>query len=43
METMRLGLASIYVEDQDQAERFSTQALGFQVHTSAPYGPASAG
>jgi hypothetical protein len=37
METMRLGLASIYVEDQ--AEPFSTQALGFQVHTSAPYGP----
>ena len=37
--TMRIGLVSIYVDDQDQAERFYTQVLGFQVHTSAPYGP----
>jgi predicted enzyme related to lactoylglutathione lyase len=37
--TMRIGLASIYVDDQDQAEQFYTQVLGFQVKTSAPYGP----
>jgi predicted enzyme related to lactoylglutathione lyase len=36
---MRIGLASIYVDDQDQAEQFYTQVLGFQVKTSAPYGP----
>jgi catechol 2,3-dioxygenase-like lactoylglutathione lyase family enzyme len=36
---MRIGLVSIYVDDQDQAERFYTQTLGFQVKTSAPYGP----
>jgi catechol 2,3-dioxygenase-like lactoylglutathione lyase family enzyme len=36
---MRIGLASIYVDDQDQAERFYTEILGFQVKTSAPYGP----
>jgi predicted enzyme related to lactoylglutathione lyase len=36
---MRIGLVSIYVDDQDQAERFYTQVLGFQVKTSAPYGP----
>jgi catechol 2,3-dioxygenase-like lactoylglutathione lyase family enzyme len=36
---MRIGLASIFVDDQDQAERFYTQVLGFQVKTSAPYGP----
>jgi catechol 2,3-dioxygenase-like lactoylglutathione lyase family enzyme len=36
---MRIGLASIYVEDQDQAERFYTEVLGFKVKTSAPYGP----
>ena len=35
---MRIGLASIYVDDQDQAERFSTEVLGLQVKTSAPYG-----
>jgi catechol 2,3-dioxygenase-like lactoylglutathione lyase family enzyme len=35
---MRIGLTSIYVDDQDQAERFYTQILGFQVKTSAPYG-----
>ena len=34
---MRIGLTSIYVDDQDQAEQFSTQVLGFQVKTSAPY------
>jgi predicted enzyme related to lactoylglutathione lyase len=36
---MRIGLASIFVDDQDQAEQFYTQVLGFQVKTSAPYGP----
>jgi catechol 2,3-dioxygenase-like lactoylglutathione lyase family enzyme len=39
MGTMRIGLTSIYVDDQDQAERFYTEVLGFQVKTSAPYGP----
>jgi catechol 2,3-dioxygenase-like lactoylglutathione lyase family enzyme len=32
-------LTSIFVDDQDQAERFYTQVLGFQVKTSAPYRP----
>ena len=36
---MRIGLTSIYVDDQDQAERFYTQVLGLQVKTSAAYGP----
>jgi catechol 2,3-dioxygenase-like lactoylglutathione lyase family enzyme len=36
---MRIGLTGIFVDDQDQAERFYTQVLGFQVKTSAPYGP----
>jgi catechol 2,3-dioxygenase-like lactoylglutathione lyase family enzyme len=36
---MRIGLASIFVDDQDQAERFYTQVLGLQVKTSASYGP----
>jgi catechol 2,3-dioxygenase-like lactoylglutathione lyase family enzyme len=36
---MRIGLISILVDDQDQAERFYTKMLGFQVKTSAPYGP----
>jgi catechol 2,3-dioxygenase-like lactoylglutathione lyase family enzyme len=36
---MRIGLTSIYVDDQDQAERFYTEVLGLQVKTSAPYGP----
>jgi catechol 2,3-dioxygenase-like lactoylglutathione lyase family enzyme len=34
---MRIGLTSIYVNDQDQAERLYTEVLGFQVKTSAPY------
>jgi catechol 2,3-dioxygenase-like lactoylglutathione lyase family enzyme len=37
--TMRVGLVSIFVGDQDQAERFYTQVLGFKVKTSASYGP----
>jgi catechol 2,3-dioxygenase-like lactoylglutathione lyase family enzyme len=36
---MRIGLTSIYVDDQDQAEQFYTEVLGLQVKTSAPYGP----
>jgi catechol 2,3-dioxygenase-like lactoylglutathione lyase family enzyme len=40
---MRIGLTSIFVDDQDQAERFSTQVLGFQVKTSAPTTPTNAG
>jgi catechol 2,3-dioxygenase-like lactoylglutathione lyase family enzyme len=36
---MRIGLTSIFVDDQDQAEQFYTQALGLQVKTSAAYGP----
>jgi catechol 2,3-dioxygenase-like lactoylglutathione lyase family enzyme len=36
---MRIGLTSIFVDDQDQAEQFYTQVLGFQVKTSATYGP----
>jgi catechol 2,3-dioxygenase-like lactoylglutathione lyase family enzyme len=36
---MRIGLTSIFVDDQDQAEQFYTQILGFQIKTSAPYGP----
>jgi catechol 2,3-dioxygenase-like lactoylglutathione lyase family enzyme len=34
---MRIGLVSVYVDDQDQAERFYTQVLGLRVKTSAPY------
>jgi predicted enzyme related to lactoylglutathione lyase len=36
---MRIGLITIDVDDQNQAEQFYTEALGFQVETSAPYGP----
>jgi hypothetical protein len=39
MGTMRVGLIGIFVDGQDQAEQFSTQMLGFQVKTSAPYRP----
>jgi catechol 2,3-dioxygenase-like lactoylglutathione lyase family enzyme len=35
---MRIGLTSVFVDDQDQAEQFYTQVLGFQVKTNAPYG-----
>jgi catechol 2,3-dioxygenase-like lactoylglutathione lyase family enzyme len=30
-------LTGIFVDDQDRAERFYTEVLGFQVKTSAPY------
>ena len=36
---MRIGLTSLFVDDQDQAERFYTEVLGFKVKTNAPYGP----
>jgi catechol 2,3-dioxygenase-like lactoylglutathione lyase family enzyme len=36
---MRIGLTSIFVDDQDQAERFYTEVLGLKVKTNAPYGP----
>ena len=36
---MRIGLTSIFVDDQDQAEEFYTQVLGFQIKTNAAYGP----
>jgi catechol 2,3-dioxygenase-like lactoylglutathione lyase family enzyme len=36
---MRIGLVSIFVDNQDEAERFYTQVLGFKVKASAPYGP----
>ena len=36
---MRIGLTSIFVDDQDQAERFYAEVLGFKVKTSAPYEP----
>jgi catechol 2,3-dioxygenase-like lactoylglutathione lyase family enzyme len=40
---MRIGLASIFVDDQDQTERFYTEVLGFQVKTAPPTAPTSAG
>ena len=36
---MRIGLTGIFVDDQDRAERFYTQVLGFKVKTNAAYGP----
>ena len=36
---MRIGLIGIFVDDQDRAEKFYTEVLGFQVKTSAAYGP----
>src|SRR4029450_12521283 len=36
---MRIGLTGIFVDDQDQAERFYTEVLGFKVKTNAPYHP----
>jgi catechol 2,3-dioxygenase-like lactoylglutathione lyase family enzyme len=37
--SMRIALTGIFVDDQDRAERFYTEVLGFKVKTSAPYGP----
>ena len=36
---MRIALASVYVDDQDQAARFYTEVLGLKVKTDAPYRP----
>jgi catechol 2,3-dioxygenase-like lactoylglutathione lyase family enzyme len=36
---MRIGLTGIFVDDQDQAERFYTEVLGFRVKSNVPYGP----
>jgi catechol 2,3-dioxygenase-like lactoylglutathione lyase family enzyme len=36
---MRIGLTGIFVDDQDRAERFYTEVLGFRVKTNAAYGP----
>jgi catechol 2,3-dioxygenase-like lactoylglutathione lyase family enzyme len=36
---MRIGLTGIFVDDQDRAERFYTEVLGFNVKTNAAYGP----
>ena len=36
---MRIGLTSVFVDDQDQAERFYTEVLGLQIKTNAAYGP----
>ena len=35
---MRIKLAAFYVDDQDNARRFYTKALGFQVKTDADVG-----
>jgi len=40
---MRMGLVSIFVDDQDRAEQFYTQVLGLQVKESAPTARASVG
>jgi catechol 2,3-dioxygenase-like lactoylglutathione lyase family enzyme len=40
---MRIGLVSIYVNDQDKAERFYTQVLGLQSRPAPPMAPPSAG
>jgi predicted enzyme related to lactoylglutathione lyase len=36
---MRIGLTGIFVDDQDKAEKFYTEAIGLQIKTNAPYGP----
>jgi len=35
---MRINLASVLVDDQDKAERFYTEVLGFQKKTEIPMG-----
>jgi catechol 2,3-dioxygenase-like lactoylglutathione lyase family enzyme len=34
---MKIGLTSIFVDDQDLAERFYTEVIGLQVKTNMPY------
>ncbi|MGH8835851.1 MAG: VOC family protein [Actinomycetes bacterium] len=36
---MRIGLVSLFVDDQEKARKFYTEAVGLQVKTDAPYGP----
>lgn len=36
---MRIGLTSVFVDDQNKAERFYTEMLDFTVKINAPYGP----
>jgi catechol 2,3-dioxygenase-like lactoylglutathione lyase family enzyme len=36
---MRIGLTGIFVDDQDRAERFYVEVLGFKVKTNLAYGP----
>jgi hypothetical protein len=43
MGTMRIGLTSVYVDDQDQAERFYTEILGSRSRPALPTVPRSAG
>jgi catechol 2,3-dioxygenase-like lactoylglutathione lyase family enzyme len=34
---VRIGLTSIFVDDQDKAQKFYTEVLGLQVKTNMPY------
>ena len=34
---MRIGLTSVFVDDQDRAERFYTEVVGLRVKTNVPY------
>jgi catechol 2,3-dioxygenase-like lactoylglutathione lyase family enzyme len=35
---MRIGVAEVFVDDQDKARAFYTEVLGFRVKADAPYG-----
>ena len=35
---MRIGVTEVYVDNQENARRFYTEVLGFQVKTDAAYG-----
>ncbi len=35
---MRIGVAEVFVDDQDKARRFYTEVVGLRVKTDAPYG-----
>ena len=35
---MRIGLTSVFVDDQDKAQRFYTEVLGFRTKTEIPLG-----
>jgi predicted enzyme related to lactoylglutathione lyase len=36
---LRISLAELYVDDQDQALAFYTEKVGLQVHTDSSFGP----